>query len=107
MTVIIPHNKTKEEAIRLVDSQADHLFEVPGGGSVALSDHRKSWEGSAMDFSVTASAGFISLPISGRVNVDDTNVTVNVQLPALVSRFIGEDKIRAGVEGRVRGMLSA
>ncbi len=107
MTVIIPHHKTKEEAIRLVDSQSDQLFQIPGGGAVQLSDHRKNWNGSAMDFALTASVGFISLPISGTVIVDDTNITVNVDLPALVSKFIGEDKIRAGVEGRVRGMLSA
>jgi hypothetical protein len=107
MTVIIPHKKTKEEAIRLVDSQADHLFEIPGGGAVQLTNHRKNWNGATMDFSVTASVGFISLPISGTVLVDDTNITVNVELPTLVSKFIGEDKIRAGVEGRVRGMLSA
>lgn len=107
MTVIIPHHKTKEEAVHLVDSQADRLFEIPGGGAVALSDHRKSWNGPAMEFSVTARAGFISLPISGTVVVDDTNITVNVVLPALVSKFIGEDNIRAGVENRVRGMLGA
>jgi len=106
MTVIVPHHKTREEAIRLVDSQSDHLFEIPGGGAVQLTGHRKTWNSSTMDFGLTASVGFISLPISGTVNVDDTNITVNVELPALVSKFIGEDKVRAGVEGRVRGMLS-
>lgn len=60
-----------------------------------------------MDFSLTARLGFIALPISGTVLVDDTNVTVQCELPALVSTFIGEDKVRAGIEGKLRGMLNA
>jgi hypothetical protein len=39
--------------------------------------------------------------------VDEVNVTVHCELPALVKTFIGEDKIRAGVERKVRGMLGA
>jgi hypothetical protein len=60
-----------------------------------------------MDFSLTARLGFISLPISGNVVVDEVNVTVHCELPALVKTFVGEDKIRAGVERKVRGMLGA
>ncbi len=107
MTVIIPHKKTEEEAIALVDSHADQLFEIPGGGAVELTDQRKNWNASTMDFSLTARLGFISLPISGAVLVDDINVTVQCELPALVSKFIGEDKVRAGIEGKIRGMLNA
>jgi hypothetical protein len=105
MTVIVPHHKTKDEAIRLVDSRADHLFEIPGGGAIQLTDQKKSWNGSTMDFSLTGRMGFIAVPITGTVVVDDTNVTVNIDLPAMASGFLGEDKIRAGVEGSVRGML--
>ena len=105
MTVIIPHQRTKEEAIRLVDSHVDELFDVPGGGAIKLTDHRKNWNGSTMDFSLTAGVGFISLPIAGTVLVDDTNVTIQCELPALVRQFIGEDKVRAGIEGKVRGLL--
>ena len=50
-----------------------------------------------MDFSLTARLGFISLPISGMVVIDDTNVTVHCELPPLVKTFVGEDKIRASV----------
>jgi hypothetical protein len=107
MTVIIPHHKTKEEAIRLVDGHVENLFEIPGTGAVQLTDQRRNWNGSTLEFSMTARFGFIALPMSGTVAIDDTNVTVNVELPTLVTTFIGEDKLRAGVEGKVRGMLSA
>jgi hypothetical protein len=107
MTVIIPHHTTVEEAIGMVDRSANDLFEGAAGGQVNLVDRKKDWKGPQMDFSLTAQAGFISVPISGMVVVDEVNVTVHCELPALVKQFVGEDKICASVERRVRGMLGA
>jgi hypothetical protein len=105
--VIVPHHTSVEEAIVIVDRSANDLFEGAGGGSVELVERKKGWNGPLMDFSLTARFGFISLPISGNVVVDDVNVTVLCELPALVRTFVGEDKIRASVERKVRGMLGA
>jgi hypothetical protein len=105
--VIVPHYTTVEEAIVIVDRSAEDLFDGAGGGSVELVERKKGWKGPLMDFSLTARVGFISLPISGMVVVDEVNVTVNCELPALVKTFVGEDKIRASVERKVRGMLGA
>jgi hypothetical protein len=58
-----------------------------------------------MGFSLTARVGFIALPISGTVVIDDINVSVNCELPPLVKTFVGEETIRAGVERKVRRML--
>jgi hypothetical protein len=107
VTVIVPHHTTVEEAILIVDRSANDLFDGAGGGAVELVERKKGWNGPLMDFSLTARLGFISLPISGNVVVDEVNVTVHCELPALVKTFIGEDKIRAGVERKVRGMLGA
>ena len=107
MTVIVPHHTTVEEAILIVDRSANDLFDGAGGGAVELVERKKGWNGPLMDFSLTARLGFISLPISGNVVVDEVNVTVHCELPALVKTFVGEDKIRAGVERKVRGMLGA
>jgi hypothetical protein len=105
MKVIVPHHTTAEKAIEIVDRSANGLFDGAGGGSVELVEHKKDWNGQIMDFSVTAKVGFVSLPISGVVVVDDVNVTVDCELPAMVKTFVGEDKIRTGVERKVRGML--
>ncbi len=106
MTIIIPHGTTTEKAITLVDDSANSLFESTAGPHVQLTDKTRSWNGPMMDFSVTARVGFIAVPISGTILVDATNVTVNCQLPALVNQFIGEEKIRAGIDRRVRAMLT-
>lgn len=107
MTVIVPHRTTPEKAIETIDQSWNRLFEGIGGSPVQLSDQKKSWTGRTMTFSVTARVGFIALPVSGTVSVDDVNVTVQCELPAIVNKFIGEEKIRAGLEGKMRGMLSA
>jgi hypothetical protein len=74
---------------------------------VELVDRKTNWNGRQMNFSLTARMGFISLPISGDVVVDDVNVTVHCELPAMVKTFLGEDKLAASLERKVRGMLSA
>jgi hypothetical protein len=104
--VIIPHQTTVEKAIVIVDRSANDLFAGAAGGAVELADRRNSWKGPLMNFSMTARVGFISLPIAGNVVVDETNVTVLCELPALVKTFVGEDRIRASVERKVRGMLA-
>lgn len=104
MKVVIAHGKTQDEAIVAVDKSANDLFDL-GGGSVSLTDQKKTWAGPLMDFSLVARVGFIALPISGTVEVDEVNVTVEAELPSLVKTFVGADKIRLGVERKVRGML--
>jgi hypothetical protein len=107
MTVIVPHHTTVESAIGIVDRSADNLFEDVAGGLVELVDRKHEWKGPRMDFSLTAQAGFVSVPISGTVVVDEVNVTVHCELPAVVQKFVGEDKIHASVERKVSRMLGA
>jgi hypothetical protein len=107
MTVIVPHRTTVEQAMGIVDRSAYDLFDGVAGASVELVDRKKNWRGPRMDFSLTAQAGFISVPISGVVVVDEVNVTVHCELPELVKKFVGEDKMRVGVERKMRGVLGA
>jgi hypothetical protein len=105
MKVVVPHNTTQEKAIALVDRSSSDLFDF-GSKSVVMADQKKTWTGPRMDFSMVAKVGFISLPLTGNVLVDDVNVAVDVELPALAKNFVGEDKISASVEQKVRGLLA-
>lgn len=106
MKVIVPHHTTQQKAMAMVDKSVNDLFDM-GSKSVTLVDQKRTWTGPRMDFSVTGKMGFISVPLSGNVLVDDVNVTIECELPAMVRNFIGEDKIRTGVEQRMRGLLSS
>src|SRR5580704_7819945 len=105
MTVVVPHHTTVDEAIGKVERSANGLFDDVGGGMVELVERRQSWNGPSMDFSLTARVGFISLAISGTVVIDEIHVTLNCELPALAKNFLGEEKIQADLDRRVRALL--
>ena len=97
MNIVVPHHTTPEKAIALVDQSSNDLLDM-GSKSIVLSNQQRTWTGQKMNFSLTAKVGFISVPLSGSVLVDDSSVAVNCELPALARNFIGEDKIRVRVE---------
>jgi hypothetical protein len=105
VTVIIPHHKTRQEAIGIVDRGADQLFGGAAGGSVEIVDQKKNWRDSTMSFSFAGKMGFISVPLSGTIQVDETNVVVNCELPAMVKNFIGEDKVGDSIGKKVKALL--
>jgi hypothetical protein len=105
VTVVVPHHTTVDDAIGKVDRSSNGLFDDVGRGMVDLVDRRQSWNGPSMDFSLTARVGFIALPISGTVVIDEINVTLHCELPALAKNFLGEEKIQADLDRRVRAML--
>jgi hypothetical protein len=103
MKVTVPHNTTIEEAIVIIDRSVTEIFDT--GGSVEMIERLRRWEGPLMDFALTARIGFISLPIEGQVMIDEVAVTIQCELPQMARTFLGEEKIRAGVEQKVRGIL--
>jgi hypothetical protein len=106
VTVVVPHRTTVEDAMGIVDRSANGLFDDVGGGMVELVERKQSWNGPSMDFSLIARVGFISLPISGMVVIDEINVTLHCELPALAKNFLGEEKICADLDRRVRAMFA-
>jgi hypothetical protein len=107
MTIIIPHHKTKQEVIARIDKATDDVFANGIGGSVQIVNPKKEWTGSTMTVSLTGKMGFITVPLSGEVAVDDVNVTVHCELPSLIKNFLGETKVQAGVAQRFKEIVSA
>ena len=102
MTVIVRHHKTREQAVQVVDEAITQLYQSPIMG-VEIVDPVKKWDASTMMFSLTGRLGFIEVPLSGSVAVDDQHVTILCELPAILKNFVGEDKIRASVEQKING----
>ena len=106
MTISVPHHSTQEQMTGVIDRAADELLTKASTGSVQIVDPRKSWDRSgtnaAMSFSFTGKVGYISVVVAGTVTVDDSNVTVESELPAMVRNFVGEDKVRAMVEEKLK-----
>lgn len=107
MTIVVAHHSTEQAVKPILDQGVDQLLAGPGLDGVQIVDQKKSWDGPVMAFSCTGKVGFISVPLAATIAVDDTNVTVECNLPPMVENFVGEEKVRAIVEGNVRKMVGA
>jgi hypothetical protein len=105
MILIVPHRKTKQETIATIDRNARDMFLGVAGSSVEIANFNKQWTGPTMAFSFVGKLGFIEVPMSGTLDVDDTNVTVKCDLPPMVANFIGESKISSAIEGQLKKLL--
>ena len=102
--ITISHNSTKEEVIRNVDRSFDELFQGVGAIPVKLMIDHRSWQGSTMNFVITAKAGFMSTPIKGTVEVTDHDITVDADL-GILNRFVDEKKAKEVIGHRIKGLL--
>jgi Putative polyhydroxyalkanoic acid system protein (PHA_gran_rgn) len=101
------HNVGKEEAIHKIDTFLDDLMrrEFPGG--VTIKEPSKSWSDNAMRFSFKAKKGFIGTTISAVIRVNDDSVVMDSDLPALVTTFVSEDKIRNVINEQLDSLFPA
>lgn len=106
MRIIIPNKKSVEESKKIVERSTEDLFRSAAGGIIQITDIKKAWNGDTMSFSFKASVAFISTPIEGTAAVTEKEVTIDVAIPEMFRHFIAEDKLKTGIESRVRGLLA-
>lgn len=106
MRITVTHNKGLQGARKLVDESATELFKGMPGTPVQLVDQQKRWDGDTMHYSFTGKMGFFSAPVKGWIQVTEKDVTIECELPDLVKKFMPEDKVKAGIESRIRGLLT-
>ncbi len=90
--------------MRSVDRSFDDLFRgisMP----IQLVEERRSWQGSTLDFSVSAKMGFLSTPIKGTIQVTDTDITIDADL-GLLERLIPAAKARDSITSQIKGLLT-
>jgi hypothetical protein len=107
MRVTVSHNKGLQGAIKIVNDSVEQLVASAASGPVTISDVEKRWEGSTMHFSFRGKMGFFSSSVKGFVECYEKEVTVEVELPGALKSLVPEEKVKAQVEGRVRGLLNA
>ncbi|MGA3025959.1 MAG: polyhydroxyalkanoic acid system family protein [Bryobacteraceae bacterium] len=104
MRVTIAHDKGQAEAIRRVNEGADQLFQGAGSAGVEIRNLERSWSANTLSFSFTGKMGPFTAPIRGTVQVEEKDLTVEVDL-GIVAKFLPEDKIRRDIEAGARKML--
>jgi len=106
MRIIIPTSKSVDETKRIVEQSTEDMFRSAAGGILQISDVQKSWAGNTMSFVFKASVAFVSTPIQGTVAVAEKEVTIDIAIPGVFNKFLAEDKLKSGIEGRIRGLLA-
>ena len=104
--IIVPHRKTKQEVIAIIDRGAKT---VCGSRREFGNYFRLSEELAGIDNELLLQGRrriHLGLPLSGTVEVDDHNVIVECELPAMIKNFLGDDKINRAVEGKVKLLLA-
>ena len=104
MKVSVPHTRARQEVMEILDQPLGALFAGAVGG-LEIADERRSWSESTMTFSFVGRVGIVSIPLAGVLEVQETMVIVEVALPPVVSMFVGEEKVRAGLVREVRALL--
>ncbi len=69
-----------------------------------LTVEQRNWQGSTLNFSLTARMGLVSTPIKGTVEVTDNDLTVNVDL-GMLERLVPAETVRDALSNRVKGLL--
>jgi hypothetical protein len=108
MRITIAHTKGRQQMIQMVDRAFDDVFKGLAQGPIApiaITDQHKAWQGNKMTFSLVAKMGFIRNPVSGTVEVTDSDVTLDADI-GMLSKLIPGEKIQTALETRLRKLLA-
>ncbi len=106
MQVTVPHNKTQDEAVKLVDHSIDDLLHSIPAGTVKIYDPEKTWTGSTMNFSFKGRKGIFATTIHGTVIVTDQDVTINAAIPGIVKNFVSEQAMSDAISAKAKQILA-
>ena len=104
MRITISHNQPKSEVMQSVDRSFNELFQEAPKFPARLILEQKNWQGSTLNFSLTAKLGFVNTPIRGTIEVTDKDVTIDADL-GILERFIPAGAAREAIGNRIRGLL--
>ena len=102
-----PHALGEAAAIQKIDAFVEGLLQRPLPAGVTVTSPQKQWTGNRMDFSFKASRGFLGATIRGAVVVTDRTVAVDVDVPAMIGKLMGEDRIRQAAVQQLDSLLRA
>jgi len=101
------HSLGKAEASRRIDSKIEEAMRQGPPAGIAVADFSKTWSGDTLRISFTAKKGFFGVNIAGVVQVTDDLVTMDAELPGLLTAFVSEEKIRGDIQKQLGQMLTA
>jgi len=105
MKITIAHNRTKAEVMQTIDRGFDELSRPNAGLPVQLEVKQKSWLGSVLNFELAAKMAMFSSPITGTIEVTDSDVIINADL-GMLNRFVSDETAAEMFGKRFKGLLN-
>jgi hypothetical protein len=93
MKITLPHKTTQANAISKIDQKLNEAMNAHYAW-VTIVDPEKRWDNNILRGSFTLEKGFIAIDFKGMAIVTDQEVIGEADLPAIVTTFISEDRIR-------------
>jgi len=106
MRVHVSHDLGRQGARQRLAAFADGLARREWPGGAELSDLRQTWTGDRLDFSCMATRGLFSLTLRGWVDVADSEVILDADVPPILASLVGEDRIRAVLDEELGRVLT-
>lgn len=95
------HHGGRTRVAGFVDGLARRAW--PAG--VDVRDPRATWTGDRLDFSCALTRGIFSLPLRGWLDVFETEVILEAEIPPMLMSLAGEDRIRSVIGGELERLL--
>ena len=105
MKVTLEHHRTKKEVMDSVDRSFADMFKGVEGLPVKIAVKEKNWQGSVMIFALSAKMGLLSTPITGTVEVTDTELIINADL-GMLNRFVSDETAQQMLGRKIKGLLN-
>jgi len=93
MQITLFHHTTQKNAIGIIDGYLNDLMQQKFSG-VVIENQKKNWDEHIMRFSFTVKKMFLTLEFSGTLLVTNEEAVLEAEVPAIVTTFVSEDRIR-------------
>lgn len=103
--VEVSHDLGKEAAKERLMPMVEQLIPKIAGLGAKVTDLKSSWNGDVMSISGKVKKGFMSINISGEMEVFDTSIVFTLDVMAIVLKFIEEAEIKRVITKAVSDVL--
>ena len=99
MRITLRHGGDTDDAKRKIEHAVERLVNVNVPGAIEISRVEKRWNGMTLEFSLYAAVGPFRSPIRGLAIVTDKDITIDIDLPKLLTAVLPERALEASVRG--------
>jgi Putative polyhydroxyalkanoic acid system protein (PHA_gran_rgn) len=104
MRITISHNRSKADVVASVDRSFNEMFNDVAGLPVKVTVEQKTWQGSTLNFALSAKWGLMSTPVKGTVEVTDHDLTIDADL-GMLERLVPEKTVHEMIAAKAKGLL--